>query len=60
MQNECFFCICVDVYKIYEGNDYDKLYEVLSTSKIKRLKIKIILIEKYKDLLENPDFEQDH
>ena len=60
MQNECFFCICVDVYKIYEGNDYDKLYEVLSTSKIKKLKIKIILIEKYKDLLENPDFEQDH
>ena len=26
-------CICVDVYKIYEGDDYDKVYEVLSTSK---------------------------
>ena len=27
--------ICVDVYKIYEGNDYDKLYEVLGTLKKK-------------------------
>ena len=26
-----FFCIFVDVYKIYEGNDYDKIYEVLLT-----------------------------
>ena len=25
------FCICVDVYKIYEGNDYDKINEVLAT-----------------------------
>ena len=23
------FCICIDVYKIYEGNDYDEIYEVL-------------------------------
>ena len=54
------FCICVDVYKIYIGNDYDKLYEVLSTLKNKKLKINKILIEKYKDKLENPDFEQNH
>ena len=27
------FCICIDVYKIYEGNDYDKICEVLSTLK---------------------------
>ena len=27
------FSICVDVYKIYEGYDYDKIYEVLSTLK---------------------------
>ena len=27
------FCMCVDVYKIYEANDYDKLYEILSTLK---------------------------
>ena len=41
-----------------EGNDYDKLYEVLSTLKNKKLKINNTLIEKYKNLLENPDFEQ--
>ena len=29
------FSICVDVYKIYEGNDYDEIYEVLSTLKNK-------------------------
>ena len=27
------FCICLDVYKIYEGNDYNFIYEVLSTLK---------------------------
>ena len=27
------FSICVDVYKIYEGNHYDKIHEVLSISK---------------------------
>ena len=54
------FCICVDVYKIYKGNDYDKLNEVLSTLKNKKLRINKILIEKYKDKLENPDFEQNH
>ena len=52
------FCICVDVYKIYEGDDYDKLFEVLSTLKNKKLKVNNILIEKYKDMLENPDFEK--
>ena len=42
------FSICVDVYKIYEGDDYDKIYEVLSTLKNKKLKINNILIEKYR------------
>ena len=32
------FCICIDLYKIYEGDDYDKIYEVLSTLKNKKLK----------------------
>ena len=32
------FCICVDVYKIYEGNGFDKVYEVLSTLKNEKLK----------------------
>ena len=40
------FSICKDVYKIYECNDYDKKYEVLSTLKNKKLKINNILIEK--------------
>ena len=52
------FCICVDVYKIYESDDYEKTYEVLSTLKTKKLKKNIILIGKYKDMLENPNFEQ--
>ena len=54
------FCICVDVYKNYEGNDYNKIYEVLSILKNKKLKINNILIKKYKDMLENLDFEQDY
>ena len=53
------FCNCIGVYKNYEGNDYDKIYEVLSILKNK-LKINNILIEIYKDMLENPNFEQDH
>ena len=27
------YCICIDVYKIYESSDYDKIHEVLSTYK---------------------------
>ena len=27
------FSICVDVYKIYEGDGFAKIYEILSTSK---------------------------
>ena len=34
------FSSCVDAYKIFEGNDYDKLYDVLSTLKNKKLKRK--------------------
>ena len=55
-----YFCICVDVYEVYEGDDSDKIYEVLSTLKNKKIKINSILIEKYKDMLKNPDFEQNH
>ena len=53
------FCICVDIYKIYEPDDYDQVYEVLSTIKNMNLKINIIPIKKQKDMLENPDFDQD-
>ena len=52
------FCICVDVYKLNEGDDYGKIYEVLSTLKNKKLKINNTLLELYKDMLENPNFEQ--
>ena len=54
------FCICIDVYKIYEGDDYYKIYEALSTLKNEKLKINNIIIEIYKDLLLNPDVEQNY
>ena len=54
------FSICVDLYKIYEGDDYDEIYKVLSTLKNKKLKINNILIEIYKDMLNNPNFEQNY
>ena len=54
------FCICIDLNMIYDGNDYDEIYKVLSTLKNKKLKIINTLIEKYKDLLKNSDFEQNH
>ena len=53
------FCLCVDVYEIYEDIDYDEIYKVLATLK-KKLKINNILTEKNKDLLKNSDFEQDY
>ena len=54
------FCICIDVYRINEDDDYDEIYKVLSTLKNKKLKINNKLIEIYKDLLKNPDFEQNY
>ena len=54
------FCICIDVYKIYENDDYDELYKILSTLKNKKLKINNTLIEIYKDMLKNSDFEQNY
>ena len=52
------FSICVNVYKMYEGDDFDEIHKVLSTLKNKKLKINNILIEKYKNMLENSDYEQ--
>ena len=51
------FSICVDVYKLYEADDYNKIYEVSSTLKNKKLKINNTLIDIYKDMLLNPKFE---
>ena len=53
-----FFCNCKDVYKQYEGDDYDKIYDALFTLKNKKSKINNILIEKYGDMLVNIDIEQ--
>ena len=52
------FSLCVDVYIICESNDYDEIYKVLSTLKNKKLKLNNTLIKIYKDMLKNPDFEQ--
>ena len=45
---------------IYDGNDFDKTFKVLSTLRNKKLKINNILIEKYKNMLENSDFEKNY
>ena len=52
------FSICVDVYKIYEGDDFNEIYKVLST--LKKLKINNNFSEKYKNMLENSDFGQNY
>ena len=52
------FCICVDLYQIYEGDDFNEKYKVLSTLKSKKLKFIKILIEIYRDMIKNPNFEQ--
>ena len=54
------FCICIDVYKLYEGVDFDEMSKVLSKLKNKELKINSILIENYKKMLEIFDFEQSY
>ena len=54
------FCICIDVYKIYESDDYDQIYKTLSTLKNKKLQINNKLTEIYKDMLLNPNFEQNY
>ena len=39
------FSICVDLYKIYESDDYDKKFEVLSSLKNKKLKTNNTIFE---------------
>ena len=43
--------MCFDSYKIYESDDYDEIYKVLSTLKIKKIKINNILIKKYTNMI---------
>ena len=51
--------IGVDVYKIYESDDYDEIHEDLSRLKNKKINRNNILIEKNIDMLQDADFEQD-
>ena len=44
------FCICVDAYNNYEGDEFDKTFEALSNLKKKKVEVNNILIEKYKDI----------
>ena len=55
-----FFCICIDVYKTYESEYSDEIFENSSTLKHKKLEINNILIEKHKGMNENLDFEQNY
>ena len=52
------FSICVDLYKIYEGDDYNEIFKILSTLKNKKLKVNNTIIEICKEMLLNPNFEQ--
>ena len=54
------FCICIDLYKIYQGDDFYEIYKILLKLKNKKLKINNTLIEIYKDLLSDPNFEQNY
>ena len=50
--------ICIDVYKICEGDDYNKIHEILSKLKNRKIKINRIFTEKRKNMCEHPVFEQ--
>ena len=54
------FCICIGVHKVFEGKNYDKIYEVLSSLKNKKWKINKIVNEKNEGKCENPEFDQDY
>ena len=60
MLNKKIFCFSIDVYKIYEGDDYDEIYKVLSTLNNKKVNINNISIEKYKNMIKNLDFEENY
>ena len=45
---------------MFEGDNYDEIYKVLSTLKTNKLKTNNTLIEIYKDMIIHPDFEKDY
>ena len=54
------FRLCIEAYKLKDGNHYDDIYKSLCKLKIKKIKIINILIRKVKDMCDNSDFEQNH
>ena len=60
MQNKKYFVFVLTFIKYMRVLIMIKILEVLSTFKNKKIKINNILIEKYKDMLENPNFEKNH
>ena len=50
--------ICIDVYKVYDGNDNEKLCVCLTRVKIRKLNIKSELVGKYKNM--DKDFEHNY
>ena len=49
-------CICFDVIQLYNGENYDKMLDVLSKLRNNKLKIKKQLIDIYKNM--PPEFQQ--
>ena len=41
------FCICIDGYETYEGDDFNELYKVFSEFRNNEAESKNMLIEKY-------------
>ena len=54
------FCICIEVYNIYGGNDYNKIGKALSTIKSKKTKFKRNLNRKIKSYVRTTQFGQDY
>ena len=53
-------CICIDVFEIDQGGYFKNIYEVSPNFKIEKLKVNKILMKKYQNRNENPDFEQNY
>ena len=52
------FCICIDISRIYESKDIEEIFKLTSQINNRKLIIKDIFNEKFKDMLENPIFEK--
>ena len=50
MQNKKLYLYATDIIQIYDGHDYNKMLEVLSQIKNKKLNIKKDLIKYYNEM----------